>query len=108
VPRISEIRDEVVSGLELFGDRETEFKHPETRETVAVFKPVNSSVASGTIKILRRTPYDVLDGWESEDVLTFLGNVVSALEDFVRRAYAAYPNEATDFLTKTARIQFRK
>jgi hypothetical protein len=108
VPQMSEIRDEVVSRLELSGDRETEFKHPETGETVAVFRPVDSGVAPNTIKIYKRIPYYILDGWESEDVLTFLRNIVSTLEDFVRRAYEAYPDEATDFLTRAVGIRFRK
>jgi hypothetical protein len=108
VPRLSEIRDQVVSVLELSESKETEFKHPETGETVAVFKPVGSDVTQRTITFRKRIPYYVLKGWEGEDVLTFLRNIVSTLEDFVSRAYAAYPNEATEFLTKVVGIQFRK
>jgi hypothetical protein len=102
VPRMSEIRDQVVSVLELSESKETEFKHPETGETIAVFRPIDRNATKRTITFRKRIPYYVLTGWEGEDVLTFLKSIVSTLEDFVDRAYTAYPNEATGFLTKAA------
>ncbi|HTA60347.1 MAG TPA: hypothetical protein VK805_19495 [Candidatus Baltobacteraceae bacterium] len=100
VPRMAGICDRVVAEIALSDKKETEFKHPETGETVAVFLRAKNSGAGDKIVVHKRSPRYVLDGWPSEDVLTFLSNIVATLDDFVCRAYAAYPNEASVFLTK--------
>jgi hypothetical protein len=92
------IGEEVVAVLELSDSKETEFKHPETGETIAIFRPLDSSVTERTIKFHKRRPKYFLSGWDSEDIVTFLKNVVATLADFVDRAYRAYPSQATSFL----------
>lgn len=97
VPRMAGIRDKVVAEIDLSESNEKELKHPETGETVAILHRCvgSSSVVGGKIVVHKHTPHYVLDGWPSEDVLTFLANIVVTLEDFVRRAYTAYPNETS-------------
>ena len=100
VPRMAGMRDQIVAEIDLSDSKETELKHPETGETVAVLHRVSNSAAGGRIVVHKHTAHYVLDGWPAEDVLTFLGNIIATLDDFVRRAYAAYPNETSDHLGK--------
>jgi hypothetical protein len=86
VPQMSGVRDEVVGVIDLSHSKETEFKHPETGETLAKIRRLVDGGGECKIMVHKRRPHYVLDGWDTEDVSSFLRGIVATLDDFVRRA----------------------
>jgi hypothetical protein len=100
VPQMSGIHDEVVAVVDL--SKETELKHPETGETIAIFHRQREGVVIGDkISVHKRKPIYTLEEWPDEDIFTFLKAVIASLEDFVSRAYSAFPNPTSEFLKRS-------
>ncbi|HEX2715614.1 MAG TPA: hypothetical protein VHM88_25820 [Candidatus Acidoferrales bacterium] len=64
-------------------------------------------MAKHTITVNKHSVRYFLDGWPTEDILTFLENVVSALTNLVERAYKTFPSHF-DFHIATGPVHAEK